>query len=48
MAVTLETFVKQLSDSGIIAPGKLENFIRRKLTRRTPKNSPGNSSRPTT
>ena len=27
MAVALEQFVKQLTDSGIIAPGKLENFI---------------------
>ena len=27
MALALETFVKQLTDSGIIAPGKLENFI---------------------
>ncbi len=27
MAVSLETIVKQLTDSGIIAPGKLENFL---------------------
>ena len=27
MALTLEQIVKQLADSGIIAPGKLENFI---------------------
>src|SRR5271170_4521226 len=27
MAVDLETIVKQLADSGIIAPGKLENFV---------------------
>ncbi len=27
MTVALEQFVKQLTDSGIIAPGKLENFI---------------------
>ncbi len=27
MAVDLETVVKQLADSGIIAPGKLENFV---------------------
>jgi hypothetical protein len=27
MAVALETLVKQLADSGIIAPGKLENFV---------------------
>src|ERR1700727_539750 len=27
MAVALETFVKNLTDSGVIAPGKLENFI---------------------
>ncbi len=27
MAVGLEQFVKQLSDSGVIAPGKLENFV---------------------
>ncbi len=27
MSVSLETFVKELTDSGIIAPGKLENFI---------------------
>ncbi len=27
MAVSLETFVKQLADSGILAPGKLENLI---------------------
>ena len=27
MPVALEKFVKQLADSGIIAPGKLENFI---------------------
>ena len=27
MAVALEQFVKQLADSGVIAPGKLENFI---------------------
>ena len=27
MPVALEQFVKQLADSGVIAPGKLENFI---------------------
>src|ERR1700676_1552011 len=27
MTVALESVVKQLEDSGIIAPGKLENFI---------------------
>ncbi len=27
MAVGLEQFVKQLSDSGVISPGKLENFV---------------------
>jgi serine/threonine protein kinase/Leucine-rich repeat (LRR) protein len=27
MAVALEQFVKQLTDSGVIAPGKLENFL---------------------
>lgn len=27
MAVALETVVKQLEDSGIVAPGKLENFV---------------------
>src|SRR6185436_5270545 len=27
MAASLETVVKQLEDSGIVAPGKLENFI---------------------
>jgi len=27
MAVALEQFVKQLEDSGVIAPGKLENFV---------------------
>src|SRR5436189_3682746 len=27
MAVALENVVKQLQDSGIIAPGKLENFV---------------------
>src|ERR1700676_4255882 len=27
MAVALEQFVKQLADSGVIAPGKLEKFI---------------------
>src|SRR5947209_2611040 len=27
MAIPLESFVKQLTDSGIIAPGKLENFL---------------------
>ena len=27
MAVDLETVVKQLTDSAIIAPGKLENFV---------------------
>ncbi len=27
MAVALEQFVKQLSDSGVVAPGKLENFL---------------------
>ena len=27
MAVALEQFVKQLTDSGVIAPGKLEKFI---------------------
>jgi len=27
MAVALDKFVKQLEDSGIVAPGKLENFI---------------------
>ncbi len=32
MALALETVVKQLTDSGIIAPGKLENFIPPKAT----------------
>ncbi len=32
MAANLETFVKQLEDSGIIAPGKLENFLPPKAT----------------
>jgi hypothetical protein len=27
MPVALEAFVKQLADSGVIAPGKLENFV---------------------
>src|SRR5580692_1291970 len=27
MAASLENVVKQLADSGIVAPGKLENFI---------------------
>ncbi len=27
MAVALEQFMKQLADSGVIAPGKLENFV---------------------
>ena len=27
MAAPLESIVKQLADSGIIAPGKLENFV---------------------
>ena len=27
MAVALEQFVKYLTDSGVIAPGKLENFV---------------------
>jgi hypothetical protein len=27
MAVDLATIVKQLTDSGIIAPGNLENFV---------------------
>src|SRR5271154_889350 len=27
MTVALEQFVKQLTDSGVIAPGKLENFV---------------------
>ena len=27
MPLALETVVKQLADSGIIAPGKLENFV---------------------
>jgi hypothetical protein len=27
MPVALEQFVKQLTDSGVIAPGKLENFV---------------------
>ena len=27
MAVALDQFVKQLADSGVIAPGKLENFV---------------------
>src|ERR1043166_9233204 len=27
MAATLEQFVKQLTDSGIISPGKVENFV---------------------
>jgi hypothetical protein len=27
MAVALEQFVKQLEDSGVLAPGKLENFV---------------------
>src|ERR1700719_4287727 len=27
MAVALEKFVKQIEDSGIVAPGKLENFV---------------------
>jgi serine/threonine protein kinase/Leucine-rich repeat (LRR) protein len=32
MAIDLEAVVKQLADSGIIAPGKLENFIPPKAT----------------
>src|SRR5277367_160960 len=32
MALALETVVKQLTDSGIIAPGKLENFVPPKAT----------------
>src|SRR5271154_5882806 len=32
MAVALEQFVKQLTDSGVIAPGKLENFLPPKAT----------------
>jgi eukaryotic-like serine/threonine-protein kinase len=32
MAVALKTVVQQLTDSGIIAPGKLENFIPAKAT----------------
>ena len=32
MAVALEQFVKQLADSGVIAPGKLENFVPPKAT----------------
>ncbi len=32
MSVSLETFVKELTDSGIITPGKLENFIPPKAT----------------
>ena len=32
MAVALEQFVKQLADSGVITPGKLENFIPPKAT----------------
>ncbi len=27
MAVALEQFVKQIADSGVVAPGKLENFV---------------------
>ena len=27
MALPLEQVVKQLADSGIVAPGKLENFV---------------------
>src|SRR5208282_2511257 len=27
MAVALEQFVKQIEESGVIAPGKLENFV---------------------
>src|SRR5271167_1105456 len=36
MAATLEQVVKQLTDSGIIAPGKLENFIPPKADPKTP------------
>ena len=32
MAVALEQFVKQLADSGVIAPGKLEAFVPPKAT----------------
>jgi hypothetical protein len=32
MAVTLEQFVKQLADSVVIAPGKLEAFVPPKAT----------------
>ena len=27
MPIALEQFVKQLEDSGVISPGKLENFV---------------------
>ncbi len=27
MAVALEQFVKQIEDSGVVAPGKLESFV---------------------
>src|SRR5271154_4157577 len=36
MALTLEQIVKQLTDSGIIAPGKLENFLPPKAAPKTP------------
>ena len=45
MAVALETFVKHLADSGVIAPGKLENFIPPKRLRRMLRNLPGSSSK---
>ena len=42
MAASLENVVKQLADSGIIAPGKLENFVPPKAH---PQDASKNSSR---
>ena len=45
MPIALEQFVKQLEDSGVIAPGKLENFVPPKAQPKTPKSLPGNWSK---
>ena len=35
MTITIEKFVKQLADSGIISPGKLEEFVPPKANPKT-------------
>jgi len=40
MAVTLENFIKQIEDSGILAGDTLKDFITPKGSPKTPKTSP--------